>query len=371
MNVDFLSLKRLNEEIESEINRGVNEVVESGWYIRGAKVELFEHSFATYCGTQYCIGVGNGLDALELILRGYDIGPGDEVIVPSNTYIATWLAVSKVGAIPVPVEPTINTFNIDGRHIESALTRNTKAIIAVHLYGLPADMDMINEIAKNRNIKVIEDAAQAHGAVYMGKRDGSLGDAAGFSFYPTKNLGCLGDGGAVVTSDMMLAKRIRYLANYGSSERYVNDEKGMNSRLDEIQAAILLVKLNKLDQWNALRQSIADRYSAKIDSRLVQLPLKPVIQHSSHVWHQYVIKYPRREVLMKRLADNGVGTLIHYPIPPHKQSAYSKDFANKSFQISERIHSEVISLPICHYLMNEEIDYVCKKVNECALNLIE
>lgn len=366
MKIPFLDLKASNDQIKYELDEAYNRVLNSGWYILGNEVSSFEQEFAEYCGVSYCIGVGNGLDALSLILRGYDIGPGDEVIVPSNTYIATWLAVSYTGAVPVPVEPDSRTYNIDPSKIEASITYKTKAIIAVHLYGQPADMDPINSIAQKYKLKVIEDAAQAHGARYKGNRVGSLGDAAGFSFYPGKNLGALGDGGGVTTNDADLAKRINGLRNYGSHVKYHNYEKGFNSRLDELQAAFLRVKLSKLDEWNSRRIQLADQYTKLLSNANVQIPYVP--DFACPVWHLYVIQTKSRELLQEMLNSEGIGTVIHYPIAPHLQPAYQElQKKEGSYPISEKIHREVISLPIDPFMTIDEVGLVTKVIKRVVL----
>lgn len=344
MKIPFLDLRESYLELKEELDGAYHRVMESGWFILGKEVEAFEQEFADYCGVKHCIGVGNGLDALHLILRAMYIGSGDEVIVPANTYIATWLAVSYAGATPVPVEPDERTYNIDPNRIEEAITPKTRAIMPVHLYGQPADMDRINEISTRHGIKVIEDAAQAHGARYKGWRVGGLGHAAGWSFYPGKNLGAFGDGGAVTTNDDTLADRIRALRNYGSHVKYYNLYKGFNSRLDEIQAAFLRVKLRKLDEWNDRRRKIATLYLEEL-SGLPDLTLPYVPEWAEPVWHLFVIRHRKRDKLQEHLAANGVATMIHYPVPPHKQSAYH-ELRHLSFPISERIHDEVLSLPM-------------------------
>jgi len=358
--VPFLDLKALYLEVKEEMDTAYRRVMESGWYILGQEVAAFEQEFAGYCGVKHCIGVGNGLDALHLILRAMEIGPGDEVIVPANTYIATWLAVTYAGAIPVPVEPDERTYNIDPNRIEEAITPRTRAILPVHLYGQPADMDPILEIAKRHNLKVIEDAAQAHGARYKGKRIGRLGDAAGFSFYPGKNLGALGDGGAVTTNDDVLADRIRALRNYGSRVKYHNELKGFNSRLDELQAAFLSVKLRKLDEWNARRKVIADIYLKGL-AEVPDLTLPYVPDWAEPVWHLFVVRTSERDRLQKNLADQGIQTLIHYPVTPHKQGAY-KELNHLALPISERIHKEVLSLPIGPAMVEKDIGCVMTAV---------
>jgi len=362
MNVAFLDLKAMHVELKSKLSVAYERVVGSGIFINGNELHQFEKEFSDYCEVGDCVGVGNGLDALHLILRGYDIGVGDEVIVPSNTFIATWLAVSHAGAKPIPVEPDENTYNLNPLKIESAITSRTKAIIAVHLYGQPCDMDAINKIAQKYKIKVIEDAAQAHGAKYKGRRVGSLGDAAGFSFYPGKNLGALGDGGAVTTNDKYLAKRIRALSNYGSHVKYQHDFQGFNTRLDELQAAFLRVKLSELDFWNQLRRDIASIYLREISNSSITLP--NVFESIDSVWHLFVIRHKNRDFLQRTLADMGVGTMIHYPIPPHKQCAYSElDLGSQTFTISEKLHREVLSLPIWPGMTNDQVEYVANAVN--------
>jgi dTDP-4-amino-4,6-dideoxygalactose transaminase len=342
--IPFLDLKASYLELKEDMDKACHRVMESGRYVLGAEVGAFEQEFADYCDVKHCIGVGNGLDALHLILRAMEIGPGDEVIVPANTYIATWLAVTYTGASPVPVEPDEKTYNIDPNRIEEAITIRTRAILPVHLYGQPADMDPIFEIAKRHNLKVIEDAAQAHGARYKGKRSGGLGDAAGFSLYPGKNLGAIGDGGVVTTNSDTIADRLRVLRNYGSCEKYHHKTKGFNSRLDELQAAILRVKLRKLDEWNERRRIIADLYQKGLaNERDLSLPYVP--DWSEPVWHLFVVRTSKRDSLKKYLKSKGIQTLIHYPIPPHKQNAY-REINYMELPISEQIHKEVLSLPI-------------------------
>ncbi len=335
-------------ELREELDAAYRHVMESGWFILGKEVEAFESEFAAYCGVKHCIGVGNGLDALHLILRVYGIGDGDEVIVPSNTYIATWLAVSYAGATPVPVEPDERTYNIKPDLIEAAITKRTKAILPVHLYGQPADMDPINKIAHKHGLKVVEDAAQAHGARYKGKRTGNLGHAAGFSFYPGKNLGALGDGGAVVTNDDDVAEKVKLLRNYGSKLKYHNEVKGYNSRLDELQAALLRVKLTKLDEWNERRRVVVRHYLDEL-APFQDLILPFVPEWSEPVWHLFVVRHPQRDELQKRLASAKIDTLIHYPIPPHKSKAY-REFDTISLPLSEKLAATVLSLPMGPHL---------------------
>lgn len=363
--IPFLDLKAPHIELRPQLEAALGRVLDSGWYIQGNELKQFEKEFADYCEAEHCIGVGNGLDALHLILRAYDIGEGDEVIVPSNTYIATWLAASYAGATPIPVEPDVRTYNIDPALIEEAITPNTKAIIAVHLYGQPADMDAINAIAKKHNLKVIEDAAQAHGARYKGRRVGTLGDAAGFSFYPGKNLGAIGDGGAVTTNDAELAKKIRILGNYGSQVKYHNEVKGYNSRLDELQAAFLRAKLQTLDAWNARRKLIAAEYLRElVDCNLV-LPFVP--EWADPVWHLFVVRSQQREALQATLQQKDVATMIHYPIPPHLQPAYAElNYKQGDFPISEVIHSEVLSLPIGPHLEAASANVVIAEIRAAA-----
>ena len=351
--IPFLDLKGPYIELQEEMNEAYHRVMSSGWYILGKEVEAFEAEFAEYCGVRHCIGVGNGLDALHLILRAYEIGPGDEVIVPANTFIATWLAVSHAGATPVPVEPDEKTFNIDPAAIEVAITPRTKAIIAVHLYGQPADMDAINLVARQHNLRVIEDAAQAHGARYREKRCGSLGDAAGFSFYPGKNLGAFGDGGAVTTDDDNLACKMKELRNYGSSQKYVHDVVGFNSRLDELQAALLRVKLTRLDEWNNRRRGLAAYYNMALARTNFVLPYVP--EGAEPVWHLYVVRCLHRDAVAANLADGNVGSLVHYPIPPHLQKAYSTfGYKKGDFALSEQIACEVLSLPMGPHLSTDD-----------------
>jgi dTDP-4-amino-4,6-dideoxygalactose transaminase len=337
-------------------------VLESGWFTQGSQLEAFEKEYAEYCGVKHCIGVGNGLDALHLILRAYDIGQGDEVIVPSNTYIATWLAVTHVGATPVPVEPDGQTYNIDPALIEAAITPRTKAVMVVHLYGQPANMDSINLIGKRYGLKVIEDAAQSHGALYRGKRSGGLGDAAGHSFYPGKNLGALGDGGAVTTNNDILADKLKMLRNYGSHIKYLNEIKGFNSRLDDIQAAFLRIKLRKLDEWNARRKIIASRYLNGLKNLNVILPFVP--EWSDPVWHLFVIRHNDRTALQSHLRKDGIETLIHYPTPPHLQEAY-KEFqgAENKLPLAESMANEVLSLPIGPHMLDGHVDKIIKSIS--------
>ncbi|HLB41963.1 MAG TPA: DegT/DnrJ/EryC1/StrS family aminotransferase [Gammaproteobacteria bacterium] len=356
MRIPFLNLKTASEELSAELRMIFEKVLKSGNYLLGDELEAFETEFANYIGVKHCLCVGSGLDALHLILRAFDIGPGDEVIVPTNTYIATWLAVSCSGAKVVPVEPDEATYNINPNLIETAITNQTKAIIPVHLYGQAADMEPINIVAKQNNLYVIEDAAQAHGALYKGQRVGSLADAGAWSFYPSKNLGALGDGGAITTNNDHLAIKIRLLRNYGAQKKYVNEAKGFNSRLDELQAAVLRVKLKYLDQWNQRRLELANIYQEGLSS-CVNIRL-PIIQTGcDSVWHLFVLCVKKRDLLQQYLANKGIETLIHYPIPPHKQGAY-KEMNHLTYAISESLHHEVLSLPIGPHMSHADINYV-------------
>lgn len=367
MNVPFLDLAAAYSELKAEIETAVLASLRSGWYIGGQEVEAFEHEFAAYTETRHCVGVANGLDALHLALRAMDIGEGDEVIVPSNTYIATWLAVSQCGAIPVPVEPLQSTCNIDPSRIEAAITPRTKAIIPVHLYGQPADLDPIIALAHKHGLRVLEDAAQAHGARYKGKRIGGHGHAVAWSFYPGKNLGALGDAGAVTSNDPNIADRIRVLRNYGSRVKYVNEVQGYNSRLDPVQAAALRVKLKVLDAWNVRRAKIAARYTAAIAGTGLVLPAVPA--WAEPVWHLYVVQSSRRDALHQTLGEAGIGTLIHYPIPPHLQQAYAEaGYIKGRFPIAERLASQVLSLPIGPQMDDRSVAAVIAAINAAAKN---
>lgn len=364
MIIPFVSFEKMHSELRSELDKAYNKVLDSNYFIQGNECKKFEDKFAEYCNAKYCIGVGNGLDALTLILKAMDIGSGDEVIVPSNTYIATALAISSVGAVPVFVEPEISTYNIDVNKIGKSITSKTKAIMAVHLQGRPADMDAINSIAEEYNLKVIEDAAQAHGAKYKGKMVGSLGDAAGFSFYPGKNLGALGDGGCVTTNDKELAEKIRALGNYGSDYKYHHIYKGVNSRLDELQSAFLSVKLNNLDKWNIDRRRIAKKYLSEITNPNVILPL-PSNEEYEHIYHVFVIRCNKRDELESYLNNLGISTVKHYPIPMHLQGAYTDlDISQGLLPIAEEISSTVLSIPMYYGMTDEEINYVIDSINK-------
>ena len=345
MKIPFLDLGAAYRELKPEIDSAVSRVLESGWYILGPEVEAFEAEWAAYCEAKHAVGLANGLDALILALRALDIGPGDEVIVPSNTYIATWLAVSGVGATPVPVEPDEATHNIDPARIEAAITPRTRAILPVHLYGQPADLDPILDIALRHGLRLIEDAAQAHGARYKGRRIGAHGDIVCWSFYPGKNLGALGDAGAITTNDAALAERVALLRNYGSSQKYVNEVAGVNSRLDPIQAAVLKVKLSVLDDWTERRRAVAAAYAEGLKETGLVLPHVP--DWAEPVWHLYVVRTPDREALQARLSKAGIGTLIHYPIPSHMQAAYAKlGITPDALPLARDLADEVLSLPI-------------------------
>lgn len=362
MNIPFLDLKPGYLELKEDFDAAYQRVMDSGRYILGQELESFEQEFAAYCETRYCVGVGNGLDALHLILRAMHIGQGDEVIVPSNTFIATWLAVTFAGATPVPVEPDERTYNLDPARIHAAITPRTKAIMPVHLYGQPADMDPIVAIARQYGLKVIEDAAQAHGARYKGRRTGSLGDAAGFSFYPGKNLGAFGEAGAVTTNDPSITEKVRALRNYGSEIKYHNKYKGFNSRLDELQAAFLRVKLRHLDQWNERRRERAKQYLEGLKCcRDLSLPFVP--DWAEPVWHQFVIRHPAREMLQQKLDSACIGYLIHYPIPPHLSEAYA-DMGWKpgAFPKAEELAHTVISLPMGPHLTEEDAATVVRQL---------
>jgi dTDP-4-amino-4,6-dideoxygalactose transaminase len=373
--IPFYDIGQSYRDLKPQIDEAVARVLNKGWYILGEEVAAFEAEFAAYVGTRNCIGVSNGLDALFLVLKAWGIGEGDEVIVPSNTYIATWLAVSYCGAVPVPVEPDAGTFNLNPLLLEASITSKTKAIIPVHLYGMPADMGMIMEMAAKHKLKVLEDAAQAHGAEYNGRKCGSLGDAAAFSFYPGKNLGAFGDGGAITTNDDTLADKIRIMANYGSKQKYHNQYKGYNCRLDELQAAILRVKLSHLDKHNLYRDRIAKVYSQIINPRIMlpysKIPLGTGAEYIMPVsgatakpcWHQYIICCEHRAELEAALKQAGIATMIHYPIPPHKQEAYA-EMAEFSFPIAEEIANTCLSLPMNPFLSLESAAYIAEVLEQ-------
>ncbi|WP_047150862.1 DegT/DnrJ/EryC1/StrS family aminotransferase [Aneurinibacillus tyrosinisolvens] len=359
MNIQFLDLKTTYLEYKEEFDSAYQRVMNSGWYILGEEVERFEEEFARYCGTKYCIGIGNGLEALYLVLKAWDIGENDEVIVPANTFIATWLAVTATGAKPIPIEPNKQTFNIDPEKIEEKITPKTKAIIPVHLYGQTADMSKITDIANKYNLYILEDAAQAQGAYYYEKKAGNLGDAAAFSFYPGKNLGAFGDAGAVTTNDFELMEKLRKLRSYGSQIKYIHEFKGTNSRLDELQAAFLRVKLSKLDSWNKRRQEIAEKYIHALKDTKYMGPIIP--ENFIPSWHLFVIKTKNREYVQKKLQEFGVSTLVHYPVPPHLAQAYEDlNYDSGAYPITEELSREILSLPMGPHLTEEMVDYVCE-----------
>lgn len=352
--IPFLDLKGPYLELRAEIDEAIARVVSSGWFILGPEVEAFEAEYAAYAGARHCVSVANGLDALHLALRAMDVGPGDEVIVPSNTYVATWLAVSQCGATVVPVEPIEATYNLDPAKVEAAITARTKVILPVHLYGQPADLDPLLELARSRSIKVLEDGAQAHGARYKGRRIGAHGDAVAWSFYPGKNLGAMGDGGGVTTDDPEIADRIRCLRNYGSKVKYVNEVMGYNSRLDPLQAAVLRVKLRHLDAWNERRAGIAASYLEGLRHTALVLPQVP--SWADPVWHLFVVRHAARDEVARLLGEAGVGTLIHYPIPPHRQQAYAHlNHAHDAFPIATRTAAEVLSLPMGPHMDSQAV----------------
>lgn len=359
--IKFLDLHKINERFRNEIDERITQVLDSGWYILGEQVRVFEKNFANFCGVKHCIGCANGLNALNLIIKGFGFTDGDEIIVPANTYIASILAISQNGCKPILVEPDINTYNINPDLIEQKITDKTKAIMVVHLYGQAVEMEKIWDIAKRYNLKIIEDSAQSHGAIYKGKRAGNLGDASGFSFYPGKNLGCMGDGGCVTTSDDELAYRIRAIANYGSDYKYHHIFKGTNSRLDEIQAAVLDIKLKHLDEDNDRRREIAKFYRENIKNPNIILP--QLKEEENHVWHIFAVRINDRDRLKKYLEGNGIETNIHYPTAPHKQECY-KEWHHLSFPVSEKIHKEILSLPISPVLTNEEVTKIVKVIND-------
>ena len=362
--ISFLDLRKLNMRHEAAFKEAFDDLLNSGWFILGQKCTDFEKAFATYCGTKHCIGVANGLDALILILEAYrEMGKlkvGDEVLVPANTYIASILAIYKAGMVPVLVEPRLEDCLISPERLAGSLTSKTRAVMPVHLYGQLCNMEAINAFAKEHKLLVIEDSAQSHGAIQNGRRSGNLGDASGFSFYPGKNLGALGDGGAITTNDDELATALRALRNYGSEEKYKNKYKGLNSRLDELQAALLHVKLHSLDEDTARRREIARRYRQEITNPLITLPVAHT--EDGHVWHLFVVRTADRNKLQRYLTDKNIQTVIHYPIPPHKQEGYS-ELAGKSYPVSEEIHNTVLSLPISPVMTEEEVKEVISTIN--------
>lgn len=369
--IPFNDLAWPYEQLGAELDETTRRFFGSGHYVLGPEVQAFESEYAAYCGAKYCVGVASGLDAMQLVLRAWEIGPGDEVIVPSNTYIATWLAVSLAGARPVPIEPDHQTYNLDPARISAAITKHTRAILPVHLYGQCADMDPIRSLAREHGLKILEDAAQAQGARYKGIPAGSLGDAAGHSFYPTKNLGAYGDAGAVTTDDPELAENVRSLRNYGSRKRYYNDRKGLNSRLDELQAALLRVKLRHLEQWNGRRRKLATIYLNNLDNvpeddaaRCPRLVLPFVPAWADPAWHLFVVRHPQRDALQSALLAAGIGTLIHYPVPPHKSGAYSASSERYSFPLADEIAETVLSLPLGPHLSEDQVLLIATTVNE-------
>lgn len=359
--IKFLDLKKTNNRYREEIDSRIKDILDKGWYLQGEENENFTKNFANFCGTKFALGVANGLDALNLIIKAYGFGNGDEIIVPANTYIATILAISENGCIPILVEPDIKTYNINPDSIEEKITTKTKAIMVVHLYGQAVQMEKIWKIAKKYNLKIIEDSAQAHGAIYQENRTGNLGDASGFSFYPGKNLGCIGDGGAVTTNDEELFNKIKAIANYGSDRKYHHIYKGVNSRLDEIQAAVLDIKLKHLDSDNNKRREISKYYRENIKNSKIILP--ETYNEKSHVWHIFAVRTQNRDEFQKYLTEKGIQTIIHYPTPPHKQGAY-KEWNNLSFPITEEIHNTILSLPISPVMTDSEIEKVVEVVNE-------
>lgn len=361
MKVPFLNLKRLNECFVSEFTSSLDNILKSGTYLLGETTELFEEKFANYCGNDFSVTVASGLDALELILRGYQIGVGDEVIVSSHTFIATWISISNTGACIVPVDANLDTFNIETKEIEELITARTKAIVVAHMYGASCDMDKINSIAKKFHLKVIEDAAQCHGGTYKGSKVGSLSDAAAFSFYPGKNLGALGDGGAVTTNDLQLIERIKLLRNYGSIRKYEHEVIGCNSRLDELQASFLLAKLSNLDETNRKRSEIAQFYLSNIEHPHILLPR--IEDDIGHVWHLFVVRSNKREDLASYLANKGIGSLIHYPTPIHKQKAFKNIFEKTNLGNTEKICREVLSIPMDPLMTPKDMAYVVESIN--------
>jgi dTDP-4-amino-4,6-dideoxygalactose transaminase len=364
MNVRFLELGPTYAELRQEFDAAYQRVMDSGWYLLGSELEAFEAEYAVFCGSDYCVGVGSGLDALQLSLLALGIGPGDDVIVPSHTFIATWLAVTHTGATPIPVEPDPGTMNIDTDRIEAAISSRTRAIVPVHLYGQTADMTAICEIAERHGLYVIEDAAQSAGAMWEGKRAGSLGNLAAHSFYPGKNLGAFGDGGAVTTNDPDLADRVRMLRNYGSQQKYHHDLPGFNSRMDELQAAFLRIKLQHLDAWNHRRKQLAMIYREQLAPLAIchtAFRIPEVLDRADPVWHLFVVRHPRRDQLQAALAQAGVGTLIHYPIPVHRSTVYRSQIA-ATFPIAEEIASQALSLPIGPHLDSDAIRFVCQLI---------
>ena len=368
LTIPFLDLHAAYKELQPELDAAYHRVMDSGWYILGAEVDAFEREFAAYCGVRHCVAMANGLDALHLILRAWGVGSGDEVIVPSNTYIASWLAVTQAGAIPVPVEPVLETSNLDASLVEAAITPRTRAIMPVHLYGQPADMAPLMDVAARHGLKVVEDAAQAHGASYRGTRAGALGHAAGWSFYPGKNLGAYGDAGGVTTDDDELADRLRVLRNYGSRVKYFNEVAGYNSRLDPLQAAFLRVRLQHVDEWNARRRRMADRYLSGL-SDLPGISLPHVPDETIPAWHLFVIRCRRRDALQAHLQSQGIGTLIHYPVPPHQSGAYAGTGAAAGvYRLAEELAATVLSLPMGPHMTEHDQAAVVDAIRSWSLS---
>lgn len=361
MNVPFVDLRAAREELGEELLATIERVINSGSYILGPEVERFEEGFARYLGVKHCVGVGSGQDAIHLALRAMDVGPGDEVIVPANTFVATWLAVSRAGALPVAVDVDPRTFNLDPDRVEAALSDRTKVLLPVHMYGHPADMTSLLQLARRYGLKVLEDAAQAHGARWEGRSVGSLGDAGAWSFYPSKNLGALGDGGAVTTNDPDIARAVRTLRNYGSSRKYECETQGINSRLDELQAAVLSVKLERLDEWNGRRRVIAAEYLSALRDCPIKLPM--AAPGAEHVWHLFVIRTRHRELLQAHLASQGIETLMHYPVPPYLQGAYPPGtWRGSAPRVSDQLHREVLSIPIGPHMTPEHVRLVVEAI---------
>jgi dTDP-4-amino-4,6-dideoxygalactose transaminase len=364
--VAFLDLGAAYEELREEIDLAYRRVMDSGWYVLGEELEEFEHEWAAYCCVKHCVGVANGLDALHLTLRAMGVGAGDEVVVPSNTYIATWLAVSACGANPVAADPAPGSFTLTAESVDAVLTPRTKAVIPVHLYGFPADMDSIVELAHGRGVRVLEDAAQSHGATYKMRKCGGLGDAAAFSFYPGKNLGAFGDAGALTTDDDEIADRVRLLRNYGSRVKYQNETRGANSRLDPLQAAFLRVKLRHLDEWNARRAEVADTYARGL-AGLPGIVPPSIPDDCVAAWHLYVVRCNRRADVIRKLDRAGIGTLIHYPVPPHLSEAYADlDIERGTLPVAERLADEVLSLPMGPHLTSDDQERVIKALTSAC-----
>lgn len=367
MIVPFLDVGFTYRDLKVDIDAAIQRVLDSGWYIQGEEVAAFEAQYAEWCGARHCVGTGNGLDALVLALEAVGVGPGDEVIVPEHTFIATWLAVSRIGATPVPVQPDPHTYQISVQHCAAAITSRTRAIIPVHIYGHPCDMPAIMQLAERYSLKVVTDAAQAHGATINGENIGAMGDVVAWSFYPGKNLGAFGDGGAITTDNEVLAERIRQLGNYGSREKYVHEIAGVNSRLDPMQAAAMRVKLSAIDRWTQRRRDIAALYQDRLQNCGLTLP--GVADWANPSWHLYVVQVPDRDAFIRKLADNGVPTAIHYPLACHHQGAYAEAFEGRSFPIAESIAKHCVSLPIGPHISLEQADKICDTICDAARKL--